>query len=328
MAIARMLPTNLFFIPEFSKLYESAKLAYIGLILHVDDEGRGFADTRTLSRAIDSYDSQVDASLKQLHETGLIHIYEVEGKQYYQITNWSDMQQGLRYKHPSLLPPPPVSEHAESNSTQPATVNENHSADVVDVVEKESNNNNTQCESETEKASTEPEPETTITTDTENQNHQTATPKQSAESTPPSRSSGSSGSEGSEENITTTTSSEVAQTPNEGTLMSLLGCSQQAARDLIVEFPTINLLDMEDKVPRWLEAWSRCVSGLGCCIQSNFARWPRPHPGKRKSFPSAISDRRHRSSSAIWPSMINCVAWRCSHAAPIKTPGLSLAHPP
>lgn len=113
MAIARMLPTNLFFIPEYALLHDGSKLAYVGLILHADDEGRGHADKKMLSRAIDSWDSQVETSLKQLHEKGLIHLYEVEGKQYYQITSWSGMQQGMRYKHVSLLPPPPVSEHAE-----------------------------------------------------------------------------------------------------------------------------------------------------------------------------------------------------------------------
>ncbi len=214
MAIARMLPTNLFFIPEFSRLYESSKLAYIGLLLHADDEGRGYADPHTLARAIDSYDNQVEISLKQLHEKGLIHLYEVESKQYYQITSWFDMQQGMCYKHASSLPPPPVSEHAESNSTQPATMNENHSADVVvvvDVVEKESNNNNKSA-SETEKDPT--KLEMRIATETENQNHQATTPEQSVASTEQSAasttpSSRSSRSEGNEKNITTTTSGET-----------------------------------------------------------------------------------------------------------------------
>jgi len=279
MAIARMLPVNLFFIPAFSKLHDSSKLAYIGLLLHADDEGRGFANTRTLSRAIDSHDSQVEASLKQLHEQGLILLYEVENEQYYQITSWSDMMQGMRYKHVSLLPPPPASEHAESNNTQPATMNENHSADVVvDVVvnEKESNNNNNNSGSETEKDLTK------------------------------------------------------AQTPNEGTLITLLECSAQAARELIAEFPNINIAG---------ECWAASdysksrKKKLNLATFRNWLAKTKEIRGKTKVPAKATPGKKESPYKAKLEAAMQASTSNEQHAAPIKTPGLNptregLAHPP
>ena len=92
MATARMLPTNLFFIPDFMGLNYVSKLAYIGLLLHADDDGRGHIHLRALSHATDLCETEVESSLLQLAEKGLILVYVVDNKEYYQITGWFDMQ--------------------------------------------------------------------------------------------------------------------------------------------------------------------------------------------------------------------------------------------
>jgi hypothetical protein len=148
MAIARMLPTNLFFIPDFMDLNYVSKLAYIGLLLHADDDGRGHIHLRALSHATDLCETEVESSLLQLAEKGLILVYVVDNKEYYQITGWFDMQ-SIRHPRPSILPPPQASEAENPIATEGARKNHTVSplpdsgASIISI--SKINNNNTMC---------------------------------------------------------------------------------------------------------------------------------------------------------------------------------------
>jgi hypothetical protein len=151
MAIARMLPINLFFIPDFMDLDHVSKLAYIGLILHADDDGRGYIHLRGLSHATDLRDTEVESSLLQLEEKGLVLVYVVDNKEYYYITGWFDMQ-SIRHPHASILPAPPASEGENPSATEGARKNHASSslpangASIISISSNQINaNNNTQC---------------------------------------------------------------------------------------------------------------------------------------------------------------------------------------
>jgi len=147
MAIARMLPTNLFFIPNFMDLDYVSRLAYIGLILHADDEGRGHIHLRALSHATDLRDTEVESSLLQLAEKGLILVYAVDNQEYYYITGWFDMQ-SIRHPHPSILPAPPASEGENPIATKGARKNHAESslpangASIISISSNQINTNN------------------------------------------------------------------------------------------------------------------------------------------------------------------------------------------
>jgi hypothetical protein len=99
-----------------------ARLTFIGLWTHVDDEGRCVDDTRLVRSAIWPLDDRgladIDKDLDCLGDKGLIRRYSIGGRRYLAVTGWSEHQ---RISKPtrSKLPAPPAgtqlgNDHSES----------------------------------------------------------------------------------------------------------------------------------------------------------------------------------------------------------------------
>jgi len=89
-----------------------ARLLWIGCFSLADDSGRGCADARSLKAKVfpgdDMTTAQVLGYRKELEKNLRILIYEVDGKEYYQLMRWKRHQ---KVDHPSesTCPPPPDS---------------------------------------------------------------------------------------------------------------------------------------------------------------------------------------------------------------------------
>jgi hypothetical protein len=99
-----------------------ARLTFVGLWTHVDDDGRCVDEPRLVRAAIwpldDRLAADVDADLRALHEASLIRRYEVAGRRYLAVTNWKEHQRIDKPK-PSKLPAP--EEGTEWRYDAPAT---------------------------------------------------------------------------------------------------------------------------------------------------------------------------------------------------------------
>jgi Holliday junction resolvase RusA-like endonuclease len=101
--------------PEFftsltiADLTLEARLTFIGLWTHVDDEGRCVDDARLVKAAIwpldDRAAGEVDADLRALSESSLITRYTVEGRSYLEVSGWREHQK-INRPTPSKLPGP------------------------------------------------------------------------------------------------------------------------------------------------------------------------------------------------------------------------------
>lgn len=87
----------------------TARLTFIGLWTHVDDEGRCVDDARLIKAAVWPLDDRtafdVETDLKALTESSLITRYVVNEKRYMAVTNWREHQR-INRPTPSNLPGP------------------------------------------------------------------------------------------------------------------------------------------------------------------------------------------------------------------------------
>jgi hypothetical protein len=88
------------------------RLTFIGLWNFSDDEGRSVFEPRLLKAAVWPLDDEITAAdvgshLAALARVGLVSMYEVEGRQYVQVSSWSEHQK-VEKKRTSALPPPPL----------------------------------------------------------------------------------------------------------------------------------------------------------------------------------------------------------------------------
>jgi hypothetical protein len=95
-----------------AQLSHEARLTFIGLWCHADDEGRCAdvpllikADVWPLDESIDA--KQVDTWLKELAKYRLIIRYEVDGRKLIAVRNWKKHQSVPKARR-SVYPPPPV----------------------------------------------------------------------------------------------------------------------------------------------------------------------------------------------------------------------------
>lgn len=103
----RPMPPELWTVEKFMLLEPAVKWTAVGLRMFADDHGR---ETRTdwiLRRALYPRDEvsaeEFDSHLLALAEAGAILLYEVNGAEVYQITDWPAVSHAKR----SLFPPPP-----------------------------------------------------------------------------------------------------------------------------------------------------------------------------------------------------------------------------
>lgn len=118
--------------PEFCQseaiaaLSIAARLHFAMLWTYADDEGRGIDNPRLIKAALwplddDMTADRVEALQVELCEHGRLERYEVDGRRYFQVVNWSEHQHPQK-KSTSKLPPPsdgaPVVVRDESRNGQ------------------------------------------------------------------------------------------------------------------------------------------------------------------------------------------------------------------
>ncbi|MEV8477865.1 hypothetical protein [Streptomyces sp. NPDC051173] len=101
--------------PEFftsltiADLPMTARLTFIGLWTHVDDDGRCVDEPRLVRAAVwpldDRTAADVEDDLRHLHDASLIVRYEHSGRRYLAVRSWREHQRIDKPK-PSKLPPP------------------------------------------------------------------------------------------------------------------------------------------------------------------------------------------------------------------------------
>ena len=96
-------------------LSDGAERTLWRLLCHSDDEGRGVDNSKLIASKCypidDSKDAEVvDAHLWELVEVGMLVRYEVDGKRYYEVHDFTDWQKP-RHKTPTKLPAPSDGEH-------------------------------------------------------------------------------------------------------------------------------------------------------------------------------------------------------------------------
>lgn len=126
MARIRTIKPSFFASEDVSALPLRARLTWIGLWTHCDDQGRCKDNVRLIKAAVWPLD---DVSLREIEEdldtlagAGRIVRYESDGQQCLAVVNW-DAHQVINRPTPSKLPPPPDPLHHNSVSV-PAPVPE------------------------------------------------------------------------------------------------------------------------------------------------------------------------------------------------------------
>lgn len=120
---------------------------WIYLITYVDDYGRGSADPELLkglvfTRRKGITESQIEKGLSSLANTGMIHLYEVDGEPYFCFPNWGAHQRIQAQK--AKFPPPP--EQAESVFLQKPTVTHRDSPPEYEYESKKESESETESE--------------------------------------------------------------------------------------------------------------------------------------------------------------------------------------
>ena len=87
-----------------------ARLTFIGLWTHCDDEGRCVDDARLIKAALwpldDRLSSDIELDLKRLSEASLIVRYKLGDRSFLEVRTWREHQR-INRPSPSKLPPPP-----------------------------------------------------------------------------------------------------------------------------------------------------------------------------------------------------------------------------
>lgn len=110
MARIRSIKPEFFTSLDTTSICRDARLTFIGLWTHVDDEGRCADDPRLLKGPIWPLDDDVtteviETHLRALDEASMIVRYEVGGRRYLAVTGWH--HQKIDRRSPSKLPAPP-----------------------------------------------------------------------------------------------------------------------------------------------------------------------------------------------------------------------------
>lgn len=96
---------------DFSELSNLAKIVFISLISHADDEGRGRADPAFIKNTTFPYDenrrvADIKSALSEIARSMSVQFYSVNGIEYYFMTSWERWQK-IDKPSKSTLPPPP-----------------------------------------------------------------------------------------------------------------------------------------------------------------------------------------------------------------------------
>ena len=97
---------------NFSQLSDLAKIVFISLISHADDEGRGKAHPTRIKSSTFPYDegrrvADIKSALSEIARRMSVQFYSVNGIEYYFMTSWGRWQK-IDKPSKSKLPPPPM----------------------------------------------------------------------------------------------------------------------------------------------------------------------------------------------------------------------------
>ncbi|MDY0228137.1 MAG: hypothetical protein RBR38_15090 [Desulfomicrobium apsheronum] len=107
MARIRTIKPTFFMNDELAELAPLTRLLYVGLWTQADREGRMEDRPRRLKANVLPYDScDVDAMLDELHASGHIIRYEVDGSRFIQVVNFTKHQAPNIKEQPSTIPAP------------------------------------------------------------------------------------------------------------------------------------------------------------------------------------------------------------------------------
>lgn len=127
MARKRMIDPNLWTDEGFLELSMPAKMLFIGMISHADDEGRGPAKPNSLKARIFPADNitgaDVLAMLVEIKANTRTMIYKVDGVDYYQLSKWHDYQ-SIDRPTPSKFPKYNEIEHPRRTFDEDSTNNQ------------------------------------------------------------------------------------------------------------------------------------------------------------------------------------------------------------
>lgn len=110
MARKRMIDPSIWQDEEFGSLTALAKVLFIGLFSNADDEGRIRANPAFLKSTVFMYDNLDIIKIKETRDEVIqkiksVKFYEVDGKEYIQLANWSEYQHLRKERiQPSSLP--------------------------------------------------------------------------------------------------------------------------------------------------------------------------------------------------------------------------------
>lgn len=110
MARKRMISPSMWESESFSELNDVAKLVFISLISHADDEGRGKASPAYIKSMTFPNDenrrvADIKSALSEIARCMSVQFYSADGRDYYVMTNWTEYQK-IDKPTKSKLPPP------------------------------------------------------------------------------------------------------------------------------------------------------------------------------------------------------------------------------
>ena len=115
MARKRMISPEIWESQNFSLLSDIAKIVFISLFSHADDEGRGRADPTFIKNITFPYDenrraADIKTALSEIARSMSVQFYSVNGIDYYFMTHWGRWQKVEKPSKSKLPPPPSVGE--------------------------------------------------------------------------------------------------------------------------------------------------------------------------------------------------------------------------
>lgn len=132
MARKRMIDPSFWEDPTIGTLSIPARLLFIGMMSHADDEGRIEVDPRYIRRAVFGFDEDITTGLVACYLTEIrelcrsVQFYEVDGRALACFINWKRYQY-IQKPQPSKLPDMPVTEQYDTSnvSVSPNRIEEN-----------------------------------------------------------------------------------------------------------------------------------------------------------------------------------------------------------
>ena len=137
MARKRMISPEIWESQNFSQLSDLAKIVFISLFSHADDEGRGRADPTYIKSSTFPYDenrrvADIKFALSEIARSMSVQFYSVNGIEFYFMTSWERWQKIDKPSKSKFPPPPIVGVGGELHSTEKFDDNSANDSRIVD----------------------------------------------------------------------------------------------------------------------------------------------------------------------------------------------------